>query len=381
MAKVTKTPFGTTRRGENVDLWTLEAGAYAAQVLTYGGILRSFAVPAPEGARDIVLGCDTLAQYEAQDKYLGALVGRVANRIGGAAFDLNGVHYPLAANSGPNCLHGGVRGFDQAVWTAREQDGALVLTLTSPDGEEGFPGTLAVQVTYSLTGDGALALDYEAVSDADTLCNLTNHSYFNLLGHRAGTLAGQSVQIWADAITETDGDSTPTGTLLPVEGTPFDLRRPRDFLEGLAMDHPQLSWATGTTTTSPSTPPRRPPWPRRPGSPAAGWRWSASPPSRGSSCTPPTTWTAPPARTGPPTAPGRPSAWRPRAGPTPSTTTISPPRSSGRGRPTATARLSGDGADLTVSSGREQRAALGPALRGQGPVFMSSADRRAVQKS
>ena len=245
MAKVTKTPFGTTRRGEDVDLWTLEAGAYTAQVLTYGGILRSFTVPAPEGARDIVLGCDTLAQYEAQDKYLGALVGRVANRIGGAAFDLNGVYYPLAANSGPNCLHGGVHGFHEAVWEAREQDGALVLSHTSPDGEEDFPGTLKVRVTYSLTGDGALALDYEAVSDADTLCNLTNHSYFNLLGHRAGTLAGQSVQILADAITETDGDSTPTGQLLPVEGTPFDLRWPRDFLAGLAMDHPQLKLGNG----------------------------------------------------------------------------------------------------------------------------------------
>ena len=245
MTKVTKTPFGTTRRGEDVDLWTLEAGAYTAQVLTYGGILRSFTVPAPEGARDIVLGCDTLAQYEAQDKYLGALVGRVANRIGGAAFDLNGVRYPLAANNGPNCLHGGVHGFNQAVWRAREEDGTLVLTHVSPAGEEGFPGTLEVRVTYSLTEDGALTLDYEAESDADTLCNLTNHAYFNLLGHDAGSLAGQQVEIFAELITETDGDSTPTGRLLPVEGTPFDLRRLRDILAGLAMDHPQLRLGNG----------------------------------------------------------------------------------------------------------------------------------------
>ena len=245
MTKVTKTPFGTTRRGEDVDLWTLEAGAYTAQVLTYGGILRSFTVPAPEGARDIVLGCDTLAQYETQDKYLGALVGRVANRIGGAAFELNGKSYPLAANSGPNCLHGGVRGFNQAVWQAREVDGSLVLTHVSPDGDEGFPGTLEVRVTYSLTADGVMRLDYWAKSDADTLCNLTNHSYFNLLGHDAGTLAGQQVEIFADAITQTDENSTPTGALLPVEGTPFDLRRPRDFLEGLAMNHPQLALGNG----------------------------------------------------------------------------------------------------------------------------------------
>ena len=245
MAELKRTPFGTTRQGEPVDLWTLEAGEYTAQVLTYGGILHSFTVPAPGGPRDIVLGCGTLERYESQDKFFGALVGRVANRIGGAAFELNGVRYPLAVNSGPNCLHGGVRGFNQAVWAGREENGALVLTLTSPNGEEGFPGTLAVKVTYSLTGDGALALDYEAVSDADTLCSLTNHSYFNLLSHKAGTLAGQSIQIFADAITEADGDSTPTGVLLPVEGTPFDLRQPRDFLTGLAMDHPQLKLGNG----------------------------------------------------------------------------------------------------------------------------------------
>ena len=245
MAECRKIPFGTTRGGEQVELWTLRAGGHRVQVLTYGGALRSWLVPAPDGPRDILLGCATLAQYEAQDKYLGALVGRVANRIGGAAFDLNGVRYPLAANSGPNCLHGGVHGFNQAVWRAREEDGALVLTHVSPAGEEGFPGTLEVRVTCSLTEDGALTLDYEAESDADTLCNLTNHAYFNLLGHDAGSLAGQQVEIFADLITETDGDSTPTGRLLPVEGTPFDLRRPRDILAGLAMDHPQLRLGNG----------------------------------------------------------------------------------------------------------------------------------------
>lgn len=245
MTEVTKASFGATADGRLVDVWTLRAGGYAAQVLTYGGILRSLTVPAPGGSRDIVLGCETLEDYERQDKYLGALVGRVANRIGGAAFELNGKSYPLAANSGPNCLHGGVRGFNQAVWQAREVDGALVLTHVSPDGDEGFPGTLEVRVTYSLTADGVLRLDYWAKSDADTLCNLTNHSYFNLLGHDAGTLAGQQVEIFADAITQTDENSTPTGALLPVEGTPFDLHRPRDFLEGLAMDHPQLTLGNG----------------------------------------------------------------------------------------------------------------------------------------
>ena len=228
-----------------MELWTLRAGEYAAQILTYGGILRSFTVPAPERARDIVLGCDTLEQYQAQDKYLGALVGRVANRIGGASFDLGGKHYNLAANSGPNCLHGGVHGFNEAVWQVHEEHGSLVLTYTSPNGEEGFPGTLKVQVTYALDPDGALSLDYQAESDADTLCSLTNHSYFNLLGHDAGTLAGQQIQIFADAITETGESSTPTGALMPVDGTPFDLRRPREISSGLGMAHPQLTRGHG----------------------------------------------------------------------------------------------------------------------------------------
>ena len=245
MADVTKAPFGATSDGRTVELWTLRAGDCAAQVLTYGGILRSWTVPAPGGVRDIVLGCETLADYERQDKYLGALVGRVANRIGGAAFELNGNRYPLAANNGPNCLHGGVRVFNQAVWRARAENGALVLTHVSPDGDEGFPGTLTAEATCSLTEDGALTLDYRAESDADTLCSLTNHSYFNLLGHSAGSLEGQSIQIFADALTEADGNSTPTGRLLPVAGTPFDLRRPRDITAGLAMPHPQLELAGG----------------------------------------------------------------------------------------------------------------------------------------
>lgn len=245
MAELIWQPFGMTADQREVGLWTIQAGRYAAQVLTYGGILRSFTVPAGEETRDIVLGCETLAQYEAQDKYLGALVGRVANRIGGACFELNGKRYPLAANNGPNCLHGGVHGFNEAVWEAREENGALVLTHVSPDGEEGFPGRLDVRVTYTLTADGVLTMDYQAKSDANTLCNLTNHSYFNLLGHACGSLERQRIQVWADAITETDENSTPTGTLLSVEGTPFDLRQPVEFLRGLAMEHPQLTLGNG----------------------------------------------------------------------------------------------------------------------------------------
>lgn len=195
--------------------------------------------------RDVVLGCDTLADYEKQDKYFGALVGRVANRIRGASFDLKGMHYPLAANDGPNCLHGGVNGFHKVVWEAAIHEGKLVLSYTSPDGEEGFPGTLQVRVSYDLTADGVLSLEYWAQSDKDTLCNLTNHSYFNLMGHNHGSLEGQRIQIYASAITENDANSTPTGALLAVEGTSFDLRIPREFLQGLSMEHPQLTLGHG----------------------------------------------------------------------------------------------------------------------------------------
>ena len=245
MAELTKQPFGVTADGVSVDQWTLCAGAYSAQVLTYGGVLRSFIVPTPEGSRDIVLGYDDLDSYQSQDKYLGALVGRVANRIGGAAFDLNGVHYPLAANNGPNCLHGGLRGFDRAVWQAQEQDGTLVLTHVSPDGEEGFPGTLRVQVTYSLIEDGTLAIDYRAESDADTLCNLTNHSYFNLSGHNSGSVAEQTISIAAQCYTPTDAGSIPTGEIASVAGTPMDLRTPVAIGAHWDDDFPQLVMAGG----------------------------------------------------------------------------------------------------------------------------------------
>ena len=245
MAQITHRPFGKTCDGRPVTCWTLAAGGYTAEVLDWGGVLRAFRVPAPEGARDIVLGCDNLKQYEAQDKYFGALVGRVANRIGGAAFELDGRHYPLAANNGPNCLHGGARGFNEALWQAEEREGALRLRYRSLNGEEGFPGTLTAEVTYALEADGALSIDYRAESDANTLCNLTNHSYFNLHGHARGSLEGHTIQILADAITEMDATSVPTGRLLDVAGTPFDLRQPTAILEGLASRHPQLALGHG----------------------------------------------------------------------------------------------------------------------------------------
>ena len=245
MAELACQPFGVTASGQKVELWTLCAGRYSVQVLTYGGAIRSFVVPVGKERRDIVLGCETLDQYETQTAYLGALIGRVANRIGGSSFNLDGSCYPLDANDGPNCLHGGFHGFDKVVWQAAGKDGCLVLNHVSPNGDGGFPGTLWVQVTFMLTEDGTLTLDFWAESDAETLCSLTSHIYFNLLGHACGSLAGQKIQIWSDTVTEIDENSTPTGRMLPVGGTPFDLRRPTEFLQGLSMAHPQLEKGSG----------------------------------------------------------------------------------------------------------------------------------------
>ncbi len=247
MAEITFESFGKTKDGREVTRCVLSAGEYTVNVLTLGGILQSFLVPTPEGKRDIVLGCESPIQYQEQTNYLGAIIGRVANRISQASFVLNGKTYPLAANNGTNCLHGGWRGkgFDSVLWEAEEQDGNLVLHYSSADGEEGFPGCLKVQVTYSLSAYGALTLNYQAESDKDTLCNLTNHSYFNLRGHEFGSLEGHRLQIDAEEATEIDDTGAPNGRIFSVEGTPFDLREPVDITEQLEKSHPQLELGGG----------------------------------------------------------------------------------------------------------------------------------------
>ena len=243
MTEVTKASFGATPDGRLVDVWTLRAGGYAAQVLTYGGILRSLTVPAPGGSRDIVLGCETLEDYERQDKYLGALVGRVANRIGGAAFELNGKSYPLAANSGPNCLHGGVRGFSYRVFQAEAAgDSALRLTYTAADGEGGFPGALTLTATYTLT-DRGLRLRYEAVSDKATYCNITNHSYFNLNG--GGDAMGHRLWLASHQFTPVGGGSIPTAMSAPVSGTPLDFTGEKALARDIGADCQQLRLVGG----------------------------------------------------------------------------------------------------------------------------------------
>ena len=220
-------PFGMTPGGEPVSIIALENGALSCKILTYGATLHSLLVPDRNGDPvDVVLGYDTLSEYMENDGYLGAAVGRFANRIAGARFTLNGKEYPLAANNGPNHLHGGRRGFSHRVWTVEHcAADSVTLSLFSQDGEEGYPGDLHVKVTYTLRGD-ALTISYHAVSEADTPCNLTNHSYFNLSGHDSGPVLDQTIQMFAQSYTPTDAESIPLGIIAPVENTPMDLRTP-----------------------------------------------------------------------------------------------------------------------------------------------------------
>lgn len=232
--------------GSPVEQYTLRAGALSCDILTYGGALRALRVPDAAGAPvDVLLGFDSLEDYRRQDKYMGALVGRYANRIGGASFSLNGQTFPLAANDGSNHLHGGDVGFDKQVWRAEMAgDNFLTLSLTSPDGQEGYPGTLHVQATYTLERNG-LSILYLGECSRDTLCNLTNHAYFNLSGHASGPVGGQTIQIFASQYTPTDNGSIPTGEIAPVEGTSMDLRNPIRMDSQWDSDFPQLVQAGG----------------------------------------------------------------------------------------------------------------------------------------
>lgn len=218
------TPFGTLPGGGEAQCVRLSGGGLEAEVLSYGGALRSLRVPSHRGPLDVALGFDSLEAYREQTGFCGAIVGRCANRTGGARFTLGGREYLLPKNDGENHLHGGPAAFDKRIWTIEDaSDSRLVLSLVSADGDAGYPGRLDVRVTYTLA-DGALTIDYYAVSDADTVCNLTSHAYFNLSGHGSGPVSAQRVSIFGDAYTPTDGSLIPTGAIEPVEGTPMDLR-------------------------------------------------------------------------------------------------------------------------------------------------------------
>lgn len=231
-SSITRQPFGQTPAGEPVELFTLKnAKGTEVAITNYGGIVVSIRTADRAGNfADIALGHDSLDGYLKPHPYFGAIIGRYGNRIGNAVFKLNGVEYKLARNDGANSLHGGVKGFDKVVWYARqtkvEGAPALELAYVSKDGEEGYPGTLATTVIYSLNDNNELRIDYSATTDKDTVVNLTNHSYFNLAGQGEGDILGHVMMINASRFTPVDSGLIPTGELKPVEGTPFDFRTP-----------------------------------------------------------------------------------------------------------------------------------------------------------
>ena len=236
--------FGHTEGGERVDCYTLADGNLRAEILNYGGTIRSLVIEAADGARDVALGFDDVAAYEAQACYIGAIVGRVANRIENACFALNGKNYYLGANNGRNCLHSGPAGFDRRIWDVQTGDGALVLTLRDPDETGGFPGNLDVEVCYRL-GRSRLSIEYTAKCDEDTPLNLTSHCYFNLGGHGSGGVEKHSISIFADYITPISETLIPTGELLDVTHTPFDMRERTRIGNGLSSSHPQIILGAG----------------------------------------------------------------------------------------------------------------------------------------
>jgi aldose 1-epimerase len=238
--------FGTTPDGEEVDRYTLSAGPVRIQVLSYGGALCSIEAPDRGGQHaNVLLGLPTLDDYVHRSPYFGCITGRFANRLAGGRFTLDGRTYHVPLNDGPNALHGGGIGLDKRVWKVEVSgDAAIRLHHTSPDGDQGFPGTLGITVEYTLGEDGALRIDYTATTDAPTVLNLTNHSYFNLAGEGSGDVYGHLVWIDADRYTPVGPGLVPTGAVEPVDGTPLDFTTPtaigtriRDSFEQLVQGH------------------------------------------------------------------------------------------------------------------------------------------------
>ncbi len=261
-ATITAAPWGQTPAGQPVQLFTLtNASGITARITNFGGIIVSLTAPDKAGQfADVVLGFDSLEPYLKKHPFFGCITGRYANRIGGASFVIDGTTHKITANSGQNHIHGGNLGFDEKVWSATTRtlpEGvALDLTYTSPDGEEGYPGNLACQVTYTLRNDNTLAIDYHATTDAPTVLNLTNHSYFNLAGEGHATILDHELTMPAETYTVTNDEMIPTGEIASLLGTAMDFTQPHligerieaDFLplkQGKGYDHNFILPGTG----------------------------------------------------------------------------------------------------------------------------------------
>lgn len=239
---ITENIFGKTSNGEEVKEYILSDGRAEVSVINYGGAVRCIKLADKNGVtQDVVLGWDDVEGYEKGSGYYGALVGRFGNRIINSEFTLGGKTYHLKPNNGRNHLHGT---FSKRVWESRIEGESVVMTLVSPPEEEGYPGTLRVEVRYSLNtldSESGLVIDYTATTDEDTVINLTNHSYFNLNGQNGKGVQELFLSVLADRYTPVNEEVVPTGEILSVEGTPFDLREGIIVGEGLASDHPQMT--------------------------------------------------------------------------------------------------------------------------------------------
>ncbi|GAA2285868.1 aldose 1-epimerase [Streptomyces ruber] len=245
-----KEVFGTLADGTKVHRWSLENGGTRLKVLSYGGAVQSLETPDRRGRyANVSLGFDNLEDYVAKSPYFGALIGRYGNRIDQGRFTLDGTTYQLSVNDGENTLHGGDRGFDKRVWDVepftKGSDTGLHLYWTSADGEMGFPGTLRVKVTYTLTRGGDWRVDYEATTDKATVVNLTNHTYWNLAGEGSGTVEDHELEIAASRYTPVNAGLIPTGELARVAGTPFDFRRAKTIGEDIREAHQQILYGQG----------------------------------------------------------------------------------------------------------------------------------------
>lgn len=244
---VTTTPFGTTKNGEAVTKYTITNGNnMSISVIDFGACLTNVMVPDKKGElADVVLGYDDVAGYEANGVFFGSFIGRNSNRIGGSRFELNGVTYEVEKNEGENNLHGGTPGYHKVMYKAETTDNSVSLSRLSPDMEQGFPGNMEVKVTYTLTEDNEVKIQYQAKSDKDTICNLTNHSYFNLAGHNSGTIEKHEVCLKASGISEVSDDLIPTGVTIDVTDTPMDFRVKKVTGQDIDKDYPALKQGAG----------------------------------------------------------------------------------------------------------------------------------------